>query len=434
MRAVAFTLGWPFMSVLTAVREVFSNRNILLLTLSQAPFMFTSFLWFPYRSLFILELGATKELLGLLLMLETLGQIVFQFLGGILADRIGRRRIIVYSSFFRIASPLIFLGSTHWTHVAPGIFLNSIAMLGMPAINALIAESLPQTSRGAGYATYRMVTWMPMIITSLLGGILMDSYGVIRGVQFCLLASLVVSIVSAVLRWRFITETLVPGVVPDEGAGDGDASFKARLVEQLGLIPRSVWILIVVSSLSGFAMRSVFSFMVVYAVEVVGLTKTEWGIIGTIVSLVSTVLTIPAGVLTDRIGRKPCITISRILSPLSTLGFTVATNFWQMGAVRVAGGVAQGFGGLVWGAMGGPAWQALVADVTPPQSRGKMMGLMGAITGVVSTPASWVGGYMYDHISPNLPFQTSFILDTVGTLIFIAFLKESPTSDDAELE
>jgi len=61
--------------------------------------MFTAFLWFPYRSLFILELGATKELLGVLLMLETIGQVIFQLAGGILADRLGRRRVIVYSSF-----------------------------------------------------------------------------------------------------------------------------------------------------------------------------------------------------------------------------------------------------------------------------------------------------------------------------------------------
>jgi MFS family permease len=417
------------MSLLSAIRDVFSNRNILILTLSQTPFMFTAFLWFPYRSLFILELGATKELLGILLMLETLGQIIFQLTGGILADRLGRRRVIVYSSFFRIASPIIFLFSTHWTHLAPGLILNSVAMLGMPAINALIAESLPQKSRGAGYATYRMVTWMPMIVTSLLGGILMDYYGIIQGVQLCLIASLIVSIISAFLRWKFITETLEKTVIRPENVRAQQFSFKDRLVQQLGTIPRSVWILILVSSLSGFAMRSVFSFMVVYSVEIVGLTKTEWGVIGTVVSLISTVLTIPAGMLTDRIGRKPCIMISRILSPLSTLGFTFATNFWQLGVVRVVGGVAQGFGGLVWGAMGGPAWQALVADVTPSQSRGKIMGMMGAITGIASTPASWVGGYMYDNISPNLPFQTSFVLDIVGTIIFIAFLKEPKKSE-----
>jgi MFS family permease len=391
--------------------------------------MFTAFLWFPYRSLFILELGATKELLGLLLMLETIGQIIFQLAGGILADRLGRRRVIVYSSFFRIASPIIYLFSTHWTHLAPGMILNSAAMLGMPAINALIAESLPQKSRGAGYATYRMVTWMPMIVTSLLGGILMDYFGIIQGVQLCLIASLIVSIISAFLRWKFITETLEKTVIRQENVRVQQLSLKDRLVQQLGTIPRSVWILIVVSSLSGFAMRSVFSFMVVYSVEIVGLTKTEWGVIGSVVSLISTALTIPTGILTDRIGRKPCIVISRILSPLSTLGFTFATNFWQMCGVRVVGGVARGFGGLVWGAMGGPVWQALVADVTPSKSRGKIMGMMGSITAIASTPASWVGGYMYDNISPNLPFQTSFILDTVGTIIFITLLKEPKKSE-----
>lgn len=417
------------MSLLSTIREVFSNRNVLILTISQTPFMFTAFLWFPYRSLFILELGATKELLGILLMLETLGQIIFQLTGGILADRLGRRRVIVYSSFFRIASPIIYLFSTHWTHLAPGMILNSAAMLGMPAINALIAESLPQKSRGAGYATYRMVTWMPMIVTSLLGGILMDYYGIIQGVQLCLIASLIVSIVSAFLRWKFITETLETTVIKPENVIAQQFSFKDRLVQQLGTIPRSVWILILVSSLSGFAMRSVFSFMVVYSVEIVGLTKTEWGVIGTVVSLISTALTIPTGMLTDRIGRKPCIIISRILSPLSTLGFTFATNFWQLGVVRVVGGVARGFGGLVWGAMGGPVWQALVADVTPSKSRGKIMGMMGSITAIASTPASWVGGYMYDNISPNLPFQTSFVLDILGTIIFIAFLKEPKKSE-----
>jgi MFS family permease len=76
------------------------------------------------------------------------------------------------------------------------------------------------------------------------------------------------------------------------------------------------------------------------------------------------------------------------------------------------------------GVMGGPIWQALIADVTPSKQRGKMMGIMGTISGIASTPASWVGGYMYDNISPKLPFQMSFIFDVIGTLIFVAFIKE----------
>ena len=172
--------------------------------------------------------------------------------------------------------------------------------------------------------------------------------------------------------------------------------------------------------------------MVIYAVEVVGLSKTQWGLIGTIVSIISTVLTIPGGVLADRIGRKPCITASKILAPISVIGFTFATNFWTLAIARSLGGIAQGFGGVVWGPMGGPVWQALVADCTPPEERGRMMGLMGSIAGFASTPASWVGGYLYDNVSPKLPFQLSFALDTISTIIFITLFREPKREPDSE--
>jgi len=416
------------MSSFSVIRETFSNRNLAVLTVTQTLFMFTAFLWWPYRSLFILELGATKELLGMLLMLETIAQVAFQLPGGVLADRLGRKKVIVYSSILRIASPIVYLLSTHWTHTAPGLVLTSAGMLGLPALNALIAESLHPESRSSGFAAYRTVTWMPMIVTSLLGGVFMDTYGVVRGVRICLLAMLVVSIASAILRWRYITETLDTSSREAERTV-ADTSGRRSLPSGLLSMPREVLVLTVVAALSGFSMRIVWSFMVVYAVEVVGITKTQWGMIGTVMSIISTALTLPGGVLSDRIGRKPCITISRILSPLSIIGFTYSTGFWQLLSVNALGGAAQGFGGLVWGPMGGPVWQALVADLTPPEDRGRIMGLMGSIAGLVSTPASWAGGYMYDNISPALPFQTSFILDIVGTIVFVAFLKEPKKSN-----
>ena len=410
------------MSSFSVIRETFSNRNVAVLTITQTLFMFTAFLWWPYRSLFILELGATKELLGMLLMLETVSRLMFQLPGGVMADRLGRRKLIVLSSVIRLGSPLVLLFATHWTHVAPGIVLNAASSLGMPAVNALIAESLPEGSRGSGFAAYRMVTWMPMIVTSLLGGMLMDYYGVVKGVRIVLVMTLACSVLSTLLRWRFITETL--GDAENEERTRVETPLRRGGLQELGRMPREVWVMTAVAAISMFGQRAVMSFMVIYAVEEVGLTKTEWGAIGTVVSLIQTLLTMPGGMLADRIGRKPCILISRVLSSFSTLGFTFSQNFWHLGAARVVGGVAQGFGGTAWGPMGGPVWQALVADLTPPEDRGRMMGMMGTIQGLVTTPASWVGGYMYDNISPELPFYTSFALNTLGTVIFVALLKE----------
>jgi MFS family permease len=131
--------------------------------------------------------------------------------------------------------------------------------------------------------------------------------------------------------------------------------------------------------------------------------------------------------LADRFGRKPLITVSKVLGPIATIGFTLVNNFWGLTFFRSLGGVAMGFGGMVWGPMGGPVWQAVVADCTAPEERGRIMGLMGSIASIVSTPASWIGGYLYDNVSPKLPFQLSFVLETMSTAIFITLFKEPRT-------
>jgi hypothetical protein len=56
---------------LQGVREFFDNRNIVIVMITQTLSMFLAWLWWPYKSLFILELGATNEILGLLVMVET---------------------------------------------------------------------------------------------------------------------------------------------------------------------------------------------------------------------------------------------------------------------------------------------------------------------------------------------------------------------------
>jgi len=401
------------------IRETFSNRNVVVVTLSQTLFMFTAFLWWPYRSLYIVELGGTKEQLGLLLMLETISGIVFQLPGGILADKLGRKKLLIVSSGIRMLAPLFFLFSASWAHTAPGFILTSAGMLGMPAMNALIAESIPPEKRGSGIAMYRTVTSIPMIVTSLLGGFIMDYFGVIRGCRYILVASAVVSLFSIAIRWRYIEETLEPA-----GSRKRPEGPRKGVIKELGSMPRDVWVLTGVAAISAFAMRLMMSFMVVYSIEEVGLTTTQWGLIGTGASIITTLLTTPSGMMGDRIGRKPIIATSRVLASFSNVGYTFSQGFWHIAAVRGIGATANGLGGAMWGPMGGPVWQALVADLTPPEERARMMGLMGTISSLASTPASWAGGYMYDNISPALPFRVSFVIDMIGTALFIALYKE----------
>ena len=167
----------------------------------------------------------------------------------------------------------------------------------------------------------------------------------------------------------------------------------------------------------------VFSFTVPYVVNVIGLSTIEYGAIASAVSLMSLFLTLPGGVLSDRIGRKQAVIISRVIGSLSTIGVPLSWNIYSLGAFRVAGSIGSGLGGTFMRVRGGPVWQALVADVTPPEGRARIMGLMGTFVSIISTPASYVGGYMSDNVSPESIFYSSFLLNTLGSVLILVLLK-----------
>lgn len=414
-----------FRSSINMIKDLRGNRNIMVLMSTQTLFMFTAFLWWPYRSLYITELGASYELLGLIITIETVSSIMFQYPGGILTDRWGRKRMLIIAGFFRIISPIFFLFAKNWVQLIPGIIFSSAGMLGVPANNALIAESLPSNQRGTGFAAYRTVTGIPTIITSLLGGMIMDYFGILPGCRYILVASVATGVFSLFMRWRYITETFTP--TPSSGS-----KRQGGLLNDLRRFPRQIWVMTIVAAISMFSIRIMMSFMTIYGVEIVGISTTQWGLIGTIVSLMTTILTTPAGMLADRRGKKPLIIASRILNSVSVLGYTFSHNFSQLFMVRSLAGIGNGLGGAMWGPMGGPVWQALIADLSPPEDRGRIMGLIGTIGSLVSSPASWTGGYLFDNVSPQLPFQLSFGLDMVGTVILVMFLKPHATEPDKD--
>jgi len=403
---------------LQGVREFFGNRNIVIVMATQTLSMFLAWLWWPYKSLFILELGATNEFLGLLVMVETLGGMFFQIPGGVLADRYGRKRVIIASAILGFGSPLIYLFAGDWIQLVPAMLLTSTASLSRGAMNALIAESLPTDKRGAGFAAISFVQKIPNVFTGIVGGVIMDHFGVIPGVRVVLTGVIGVSALSVVVYWVFLEETLLP-----EARKDTKLELNLGSIRELGSMPREAWVLTIVAGLSSFSVRMVFSFTVPYVINIMGLSKTEYGAISTVVSLVSMFLTLPGGVLSDRIGKKQTVVISRIIASLSTIGIPLSTSVLTLGAFRVTGSIGSGLGGTFMRVRGGPVWQALVADMTPAEGRARMMGLMGTFVSIIGTPASYVGGYLTDNFSPESPFYVSFALNTVGTLLILLLLK-----------
>ncbi len=212
----------------------------------------------------------------------------------------------------------------------------------VPAIDALIAESTSVEHRAISYGTFRMMTLMPMIFTPFIGGMITDSLGVYGGVRLAITCTLIVAWFNVYIRWRYLEDTY----------SSEHASSRLDALKEIRSVPRPIWTLIVVAVFASLGLRVASQFMAVYATQIVNLTKTQWGLIMTTVGIISTLLTIPSSIWSDRAGRKPGIVISLGLTPMMYLGFPLSGGFLQLAFSRVLGAISEGFGGAVTGLEG----------------------------------------------------------------------------------
>ena len=409
------------------VKEVFSVRNVAVIAFTSSLYQVFNRLWNLWWSLYLLNvLNAPIFVVGLISTIQSSSQILFQLPGGVLADRIGRKKVIVLGTTLRILGPVLLFLAPTWQWVIPGMIFNAMSSLYMPAFNAIIADSLPNERRGAAYGVYRTVTSAPNIVMPILSGIYIDAMGLEKGVKTGLMLYIGAAILAMSLRAIFLTETL-----STDGSKTARSSVREALSSDaknlMGKFRGTLLVMLVVACVSGFTMRMVYPYLVIYGVEVIGLTKSQWGALQTIASGLMTSFYLVGGMMSDRIGRIPNILIARSILPLESLGLVFLNGYNQLMALFILLGIGGGFGGggmRGGGGMGGPAWQALIADIVPHRDRGKVLGFMGTMTGLINLPAPIVGAYLWEALGPeNLLLIGSGVGLTVAPLILL-FIKE----------
>jgi len=410
--------------VASILRQVFSNRNIIAISSTNMLYHIFNSLWELWWTLYLIEeLKAPITIVGLLATIQNTSRILFQLPGGMLADKIGRKKVIVIGTGMRVIAPVFLLFARSWHWVIPGMILNSLASLYFPAFNAIIAESLPRERRGAAFGAYRMLTSIPQVFMPVVSGYYLDIMGVAKGVRLGLILFIGAASIATIVRAIFLEETLKPeGEGDQKNGGNNDESLFQVFRRQ----NRTIYALLSVAVISGFAMRMTWTFLTPYATYEVGLSTTQYGLLQSIATGISVPLYLVSGMIADRFGRVPCILLARGLGPFDSLSLLMFREYNQLMAAYSVIGVAGGLGGgrlRGGGFMGGPAWQALVADIVPQKDRGKVMGMMGTITGIVGLPGSYLGGVMYDR-NPNQLLMIGAALEVLAIPLIFFFVKD----------
>ena len=130
---------------------------------------------------------------------------------------------------------------------------------------------------------------------------------------------------------------------------------------------------------------------------------------------IAAALSMPVGKLSDKIGRKNLLVPGYIAFSICYFGFAFA------GSQLMLYGVFALFG--VYTALIAGVERAFIAEISPPELKGTMLGLHSTLAGIALLPASIIAGLLWNKFGSTVPFLFGASLSLVAALLLLIFMK-----------
>jgi MFS family permease len=124
----------------------------------------------------------------------------------------------------------------------------------------------------------------------------------------------------------------------------------------------------------------------------------------------------PAGIMSDKLGRRNVILVGWAIYALVYLGFALSNQSWTVWLLWAVYG-------LYYGLTDGVG-RALVCDLVPAETRGTAFGMYNTILGITLLPASLIAGWLWQSISPAAPFYFGAALAGLSAIGLLVFVRE----------
>jgi len=162
----------------------FIKGNYAIIVISWILIDFAGELPETYYALYVLKLGATETILGMIGFSGFLALASMQFPGGYLADKFGRKWLVSSLTFGMAASFILYAIAPSWPFILIGVVLtNLLNSIYQPALMAIVADSLPPENRGMGFGIIMLITSTSTTPGPLVAGVLHNQFGLVEGMR-----------------------------------------------------------------------------------------------------------------------------------------------------------------------------------------------------------------------------------------------------------
>jgi MFS family permease len=369
-----------------------------------------------YLSLYILALGATRAQIGLLSALSSLVSVLFLVPGAILAERWGKRKLIVLASggfLYRLSFPVLALlpfmikgAAVVPVAIAVKVLADGFANFGYPAWMSMTADIVPLAWRGRYFANRNIVIGIVGMAITLGIGQLITSLGSPVGYQ----VSLGIALVFGILATFSYAQIDIPENPPVEKQVYSLAGVVKFLREDPNflayVIHAMVW-----NGTIGIA----GPFFGVYQVQDLSSTAAMVGVVAIAGSIAGLPATRWFGRLSDRLGPHRVMTVCGLLIPLLPIFWIFTRQPWH--AIPVSA-----FGGLVWAGFNLAAFN-FALSLAPSHQIPRYSALLQVAVAIAVAAGAALGGVIATQWGYHAVFLVSGIGRFLGIFIFLRFVR-----------
>jgi MFS family permease len=322
---------------------------------------------------------------------------VLKLFSGWFSDQIGKRKplMIIGYGLSNLIKPFFAITTSGWQV----LFIRfgdrfGKGMRGAPR-DALIADATTKEDRGKAFGFHRAMDTLGAVIGPLVAFIILNTYhGQYRTI-------FVLSAIPGVLA-IFVLIFFLKEKKKDENSEQ--RGLPKISLKQMG---RKFVVFTLISTLFALG-NSSDAFLILQAKEV-GMKDTLIPLAYLVFNLTYTFFSLPTGILSDRIGRRPVIISGYVIFAIIYLGFGLVHHPLGIWILFV-------FYGLYYAATEG-IQKAYIADLVPMGNRGTAMGTFNAFTGFAALPASIIAGFLWQAFGPLATFATSSGLAILAAIL-----------------
>ncbi|MGI1690792.1 MFS transporter [Thermoanaerobacter uzonensis] len=348
-------------------------------------------------------LGLSKEMVGLIEGSVTTVVSLMRIISGIISDKIGKRKSIVFIGYLFSAIGRVLLPLTNGAAMVFGLRLVDGIGKGTKDAprDALVAKSSKMKNMGFSFGFQRMLDTLGSFLGPLItAGLMLLFTKYIDSIKYRLIF-LIAGLVA------FITIILIGLFVVEQKGERVSSSFKLDLS-----VFKGKFLLFFIVMLIFTLGNSSDAFLILRA-RSVGVKDSTIPIIIAMFNLFYALLSVPSGVLSDKIGRVNVIRLGWIIYAVTYLGFALAKLPWHIWVLYAIYGV-------YYSTTEGVA-KSLVAHIVDDSNRGTAFGLYNASMGLLALPASFIAGYLWDKVSPAAPFYFGALCSIMAVVLMTLF-------------